>query len=134
MTKDFSVHPIAGIPEINPGDDLAALILKAVLAGPGLQAHDILVVTSKVVSKSEGQMVPSKTREAIIDEETVRVIAQRGTTKIVETKHGLIMAAAGVDASNAPKGMILKLPVDSDVSARNLRIEFHKNQPNIFQM
>ncbi len=68
MTKDFSVHPIAGIPEINPGDDLAALILKAVLDGPGLQAHDILVVTSKVVSKAEGQMVPSQTREAIIDD------------------------------------------------------------------
>ena len=126
MTKDFSVHPIAGIPEINPGDDLAALILAAVQAGPSLQSNDILVITSKVVSKAEGQMVPSNTREAIIDEETVRVIAQRGTTKIVETKHGLIMAAAGVDASNAPKGMILKLPIDSDLSARNLRAEFEK--------
>ena len=126
MTKDFSVHPIAGIPEINPGDDLAALILAAVQAGPTLQANDILVITSKVVSKAEGQMVPSNTREAIIDQETVRVIAQRGTTKIVETKHGLIMAAAGVDASNAPKGMILKLPIDSDLSARNLRAEFEK--------
>jgi coenzyme F420-0:L-glutamate ligase/coenzyme F420-1:gamma-L-glutamate ligase len=110
MTSDFSVFPIKGIPEINPGDDLAALILEAVLAGPGLQAHDILVVTSKVISKAEGQMVPSQTREAIIDEETVRVIAQRGSTKIVETKHGLIMAAA----------------VDSDLSARKLRAEFHK--------
>jgi coenzyme F420-0:L-glutamate ligase/coenzyme F420-1:gamma-L-glutamate ligase len=126
MTSDFSVFPIKGIPEISPGDDLAALILKAVIEGPGLLANDILVVTSKVVSKAEGQMVPSQTREAIIDEETVRVIAQRGTTKIVETKHGLIMAAAGVDASNAPKGMILKLPVDSDLSARKLRAEFHK--------
>lgn len=126
MTKDFSVHPITGIPEINPGDDLSALILAAVQAGPSLQANDILVITSKVVSKAEGQMVPSNTREAIIDEETVRVIAQRGTTKIVETKHGLIMAAAGVDASNAPKGMILKLPIDSDLSARNLRAEFEK--------
>ena len=126
MSKDFSVHPIIGIPEITPGDDLAALILSAVQAGPGLQTHDILVITSKVVSKAEGQMVPSETREAIIDEETVRIIAQRGSTKIVETKHGLIMAAAGVDASNAPKGMILKLPKDSDLSARNLRTEFHK--------
>ena len=126
MTKNFSVHPIIGIPEINPGDDLAALILAAVIKGPGLVANDILVVTSKVVSKAEGQMVPSQTREAIIDEETVRIIAQRGSTKIVETKHGLIMAAAGVDASNAPKGMILKLPEDSDLSARKLRAEFHK--------
>jgi len=126
MTSSFSVFPIKGIPEISPGDDLAAIILKAVNEGPGLIANDILVVTSKVVSKAEGQMVPSQTREAIIEEETVRVIAQRGSTKIVETKHGLIMAAAGVDASNAPKGMILKLPVDSDLSARKLRAKFHE--------
>ena len=52
MTKNFSVHPIIGIPEINPGDDLAALILAAVINGPGLVANDILVVTSKVVSKA----------------------------------------------------------------------------------
>lgn len=126
MTSDFSVYPIIGIPEISPGDNLAAIILAAVQAGPGLKAYDILVITSKVISKAEGQMVPSATREAIINQETVRLIAQRGTTKIVETKHGLIMAAAGVDASNAPKGMILKLPVDSDLSARNLRSEFQK--------
>lgn len=126
MNSEFSVHPISGIPEIHPGDDLARIIIESINAGPGLQANDIVVITSKIISKAEGQLVPSNTREAIIDEETVRVIAQRGSTKIVETKHGLIMAAAGVDASNAPKGMILKLPVDSDLSARKLRTEFQK--------
>lgn len=121
MTGSFSVHPLHGIPEINPEDDLHALLLDALNRGPGLQAYDILVVTSKIVSKAEGQLVPSATRDRVIEEETVRLIAERGKTKIVETRHGLIMAAAGVDASNAPSGMVLKLPVDSDKSARELR-------------
>ena len=125
MSKGFSVIPIMGIPEILPGDDLPKIILEAIKKGPGLQAFDIVVVTSKIISKAEGQIFPSKSRDQAITEETVRLVAERGKTKIVETRHGLIMAAAGVDASNAPAGMILKLPVDSDASARNLRSAFH---------
>lgn len=121
MITDFSVHPIRGLPEIKPGDNLTDLILEAVNKGPGLQGHDILVVTSKIISKAEGQIVRSANRDRIIEEETVRVVAERGKTKIVETKHGLVMAAAGVDASNAPRGMVLRLPADSDHSARELR-------------
>ncbi len=123
MTSEFSVHPIKGIPEIVPGDDLASIILTAVRNGPGLKSFDILVITSKIISKAEGRIVPSSSRDQIIDEETVRIVAERGKTKIVETRHGLIMAAAGVDASNAPSGMVLKLPIDSDLSARHLRKE-----------
>ena len=126
MTNNFSVYPIKGIPEIVQGDDLTSIILEAVNKGPGLEAFDILVITSKIISKAEGQFVHSSSREKIIKEETVRIIAERGPTKIVETKHGLIMAAAGVDASNAPKGMILKLPTDSDESARRLRNKIQK--------
>ncbi len=121
----FQVFPVVGIPEVHPGDDLFTLITDALGKGPGLQPHDILVITSKIVSKSEGQIFPSQTRDALIVEETVRIIAERGKTKIVETRHGLIMAAAGVDASNAPAGTVLKLPEDSDRSARELRKKLH---------
>lgn len=123
MTSGFSVHPVKGIPEIHPGDDLVSLLVDALTRGPGLKAYDILVVTSKIISKAEGQIFPSSSRDEIIDEESVRLIAERGKTKIVETRHGLIMAAAGVDASNAPTGMVLKLPADSDKSARELRFK-----------
>ena len=123
--EPFQVFPVIGIPEVHSGDDLFTLIRDALDKGPGLQQHDILVITSKIVSKSEGQIFPGKTRDLIIEEETVRIIAERGKTKIVETKHGLIMAAAGVDASNAPAGTVLKLPEDSDRSARQLRKKFH---------
>jgi coenzyme F420-0:L-glutamate ligase/coenzyme F420-1:gamma-L-glutamate ligase len=120
----YSVFPIIGIPEINPGDDLFKLLLTAIEAGPGLEPFDIIVITSKIVSKAEGQIFAGNTRDAAIEEETVRVLAQRGSTKIVQTHHGLIMAAAGVDASNAPAGTVLKLPVDCDASARRLRKAF----------
>lgn len=108
-----------GLPEIQPGDDLATMIGDA--AGE-LEAGDILVVTSKIVSKAEGRIVRADDREAAIDSETVRVVATRehpgGVTRIVETRHGLVLAAAGVDASNAPDGTVLLLPEDPDASAR----------------
>jgi len=70
MTNNFSVYPIKGIPEIVQGDDLTSIILEAVNKGPGLEAFDILVVTSKIISKAEGQFVHSSSREKIIEEET----------------------------------------------------------------
>jgi coenzyme F420-0:L-glutamate ligase/coenzyme F420-1:gamma-L-glutamate ligase len=127
MTQPFTVYPILGIPEIVPGDDLGKIIFDSIMRGPGLESSDIVVVTSKIVSKAENQIVPSATRDHVIDQESVRVIAERGKTKIVETKHGLIMAAAGVDASNAPKGTVLILPKDSDASARGIRASLHNH-------
>jgi coenzyme F420-0:L-glutamate ligase/coenzyme F420-1:gamma-L-glutamate ligase len=115
-----SVLPVLGLPEISPGDDLAALIAAAALAGPGLLDGDILVITSKVVSKAENRVVTSD-RELAIDAETVRVVARRGQTRISQTRHGLVMAAAGVDASNTAPGTVVLLPVDPDGSARRLR-------------
>src|SRR6516225_666087 len=116
------VSGIPGIPEISPGDDLAALIARAALAekGPGLRHGDIVVVTSKVVSKAEGRVV-SASREDAIAAETVRVVARRGATTIAQTRHGLVLAAAGVDASNTPPGTVVLLPEDPDESARRLR-------------
>lgn len=120
-----------GIGEIRPGDDLAALLVDALLdvAWPdgttGLQDGDVVAVTSKVVSKAEGRVVPGADREAAITAETVRVVATRahagGVLRIVENRQGLVMAAAGVDSSNTPQGTVLLLPQDPDASARGLR-------------
>ena len=95
-----TVMPVEGIPEVTEGADLAGLIAGA---ATGLADGDILVVTSKIVSKAEGRVVHGD-REKAIDAETVRVVARRGATRIVETRHGLVLAAAGVDASNTPPG------------------------------
>ncbi len=116
----YSIEGVEGLPEVVPGDDLAALIAGAVELGDG----DILVVTSKIVSKSEGRIIEADDRDAAILAETVRVVATRqhegGITRIVENRQGIIGAAAGVDASNAPDGTVLLLPVDPDASARAL--------------
>lgn len=119
----YQVWALPGLPEVRPGDDLAKLIADAATAGslPGLAHGDVLLVTSKIVSKAEGRVVAGDDREAAIDAETVRVVARRGRTRIVETRHGLVMAAAGVDASNTPAGTILLLPEDPDASARAIR-------------
>ncbi|MFJ3496859.1 coenzyme F420-0:L-glutamate ligase [Streptomyces sp. NPDC086091] len=109
---------VPGLPEVRPGDDLAKLIAAA---GPGLADGDVLLVTSKIVSKAEGRIVRADDREAAIDAETVRVVARRGPLRIVENRQGLIMAAAGVDASNTPTGTVLLLPEDPDASARAIR-------------
>ncbi|MEU8672214.1 coenzyme F420-0:L-glutamate ligase [Streptomyces anulatus] len=114
----FRVWAVGGMPEVRAGDDLAKLIAAA---GPGLVDGDILLVTSKIVSKAEGRVLRAADREAAIDAETVRVVARRGPLRIVENRQGLVMAAAGVDASNTPAGTVLLLPEDSDASARAIR-------------
>ncbi|GGQ02841.1 coenzyme F420-0:L-glutamate ligase [Streptomyces roseolilacinus] len=118
MTASYRVWAPAGIPEVAKGDDLAALIATA---EPDLADGDVVLVTSKIVSKAEGRIVAAEDREAAIDAETVRVVARRGTLRIVENRNGLVMAAAGVDASNTPAGTVLLLPEDPDASARALR-------------
>nr|WP_255353524.1 coenzyme F420-0:L-glutamate ligase [Agromyces sp. Leaf222] len=116
----FSIEGVEGMPEIGKGDDLAAIIVGAV----SLEEGDILVITSKIVSKAEGRVIAAADREQAITDETVRVVATReyegGVTRIVENRQGIIGAAAGVDASNAPDGTVLLLPIDPDASARAL--------------
>jgi coenzyme F420-0:L-glutamate ligase/coenzyme F420-1:gamma-L-glutamate ligase len=121
----ISVLPVAGLPEFTPGDDLAAAVAAA---APWLADDDVLVVTSKVVSKVEGRLVhvpPGTDREAArqraIDAETVRVVARRGPLKIVQTPQGWVVAAAGIDASNVAADSLVLLPEDADASARALR-------------
>jgi coenzyme F420-0:L-glutamate ligase/coenzyme F420-1:gamma-L-glutamate ligase len=105
-----------GTPEVEPGDDLVAIVLLMTSLADG----DVLVVTSKVVSKAEGRLRRG-TREDALPGETARVVARRGETTIVRNHLGLTMAAAGIDNSNVPQGQIVLLPEDPDGSARELR-------------
>jgi coenzyme F420-0:L-glutamate ligase/coenzyme F420-1:gamma-L-glutamate ligase len=120
MSDGITILPVDGVGEIGPGDDLATVLLAA-LGAEGLQDGDVVVVTSKVVSKSEGRLAPATTRDAAIEAETVAAVATRGPLRIVRTRTGLVLAAAGVDASNTPDGTILLLPIDPDASADRLR-------------
>jgi coenzyme F420-0:L-glutamate ligase/coenzyme F420-1:gamma-L-glutamate ligase len=108
-----------GVPEITPGTDLAGVLLPLLDLADG----DVVVVTSKVVSKAEGRVVTGD-REDWISRETARVVATRGATRIVRNRLGLTMAAAGVDASNVAAGSVVLLPEDPDASARALRAAF----------
>ncbi len=113
----LTITGVPGLPEVSAGSDLAALIAAAV---PGLADGDIVVVTSKIISKAEGRIIQAG-RDQAIDQETVRVVARRGPARIVQTRHGLVLAAAGVDASNVVPGTVALLPEDPDGSARSLR-------------
>lgn len=116
--RSLEILPVEGIGEVRAGDDLSDLTVRHT---PFLADGDVLVVSSKIVSKAEGRAVRAPDREAAIDAETVRLVARRRGTRIVETRHGLVLAAAGVDASNVENGTILLLPADPDASARALR-------------
>ena len=115
----MQVWAVEGIPEIVAGNDLAAIIGDR---SRDLQDGDILVVTSKIVSKAEGRQLAATDREDAITSQTVRLVARRGTTRIVENPLGLVLAAAGVDSSNTPEGTVLLLPEDPDRSARELKL------------
>ncbi len=111
------VHAPEGIGEVATGTDLGHLVVEHV---PDLFDGDVLVLTSKIVSKAEGRVVAGDRDEAI-RAETVRLVARRGPTSIVENHLGLVMAAAGIDASNVEPGTLVLLPLDPDDSARRLR-------------
>jgi len=124
----IEIFPVEGIPEIHPGDDLATVIGDALAnpdPGPRLRPRDgdVVVVTQKVVSKAEGRVVPEEPdgKDAWVARESRRVVAQRGDLIIAETRHGLVCANAGVDASNVAEGFLTLLPEDPDASAERLR-------------
>jgi coenzyme F420-0:L-glutamate ligase / coenzyme F420-1:gamma-L-glutamate ligase len=134
----ISVLPLEGIPEIEEGDDLVALLAEASSRAGGFEPGDVLVVAQKAVSKAEGRVVvladvkPSNAalRHAgdgdprhveVILRETERVVRMRPPLVIAETRHGFVCASAGVDASNAPGAdTVVLLPLDPDASARAL--------------
>ena len=147
MKGGVTIHGLEGIPEVEPGADLPALISEAAdRTGVGLQDHDVLVVTHKIVSKAEGRLIDLRAIEPsplavhfaegagkdarqveLVLRETRRVVRMAHGVLIAETEHGLICANAGVDASNVPgDGMVCLLPVDPDASAQVLRGAFER--------
>ena len=137
---ELRVIGIAGIPEVRPGDDLAAQIGGAIAAGPGLEPGDIVVVTHKIVSKAEGQIVVLTTiapsplarqlgerwgkdprHVEVVLREARRIVRMDHRLIIAETRHGFVCANAGVDASNAAPESVVLLPTDPDASAARLR-------------
>ena len=116
--SSFHVIALEGIGEVRAGDDLSELVASSY---SGLRSGDVVVVTSKVVSKAEGRVVANTDRDEVIQLESVRTVAHRGSLRIVATRHGLVLAAAGVDASNTAPGTLVLLPIDPDESARRLR-------------
>jgi coenzyme F420-0:L-glutamate ligase/coenzyme F420-1:gamma-L-glutamate ligase len=122
----IEILPVAGLPDFRPGDDLTVVLASA---APWLRDGDVVVVTSKVVSKCEGRLVSAPEdpqerdalRRKLIDEESVRVLARKGRTLITENAIGLVQAAAGVDGSNIGSSELALLPVDPNGSAATLR-------------
>lgn len=115
----LTVLPVTGLPEINAGDDLAALIAGAV----DLQDGDIVVITSKVVSKALGLGVLTDDRQTLVLQQSTAVVAERatptGVTRVVAASAGPVMTGAGIDASNSEE--LLLLPPDPDAAASRLR-------------
>ena len=140
--SELRILPITGIGEISPGADLGALIYTAMQTQHlELQWSDILVVTQKIVSKAEGNVInlndvqPSEFARSLAAEsnkeapyievvlrESRRIVRMDRGILICETKHGFICANAGVDESNVNGARaITLLPVDPDHSAQQLR-------------
>jgi coenzyme F420-0:L-glutamate ligase len=125
----FAVH---GIGEVQAGDVLAEVLAVALTSpeGPGLREGDVLVVTSKVVSKAEGRLASvdddASAKVALVESEAVRVLRRRGDLRVTETAHGFVCANAGIDLSNVPAGTAVLLPADPDRSARRLRADLRR--------
>ena len=121
MTQ-LEILPIEGLPKIEPGDDLTGM-----LGDCGkIRQQDILVVTQKIISKAENQLVsidPNDplSHKPLVERESVRILRRRGELIISETKHGFVCANAGIDLSNVERGQAALLPEDSDRSAQRLR-------------
>jgi coenzyme F420-0:L-glutamate ligase/coenzyme F420-1:gamma-L-glutamate ligase len=122
----IEILPVEGLPEFRPGDSLSGAIAAA---ARWLRSGDIVVVTSKVVSKTEGRLVRvpadpeerDRIRRRLVFEESVRIIARKERTLITENRLGIVQAASGVDASNVASDELALLPTDPDTSAHALR-------------
>lgn len=121
------ILPVTGLPEFRPGDDVAAAIAGA---APWLRDGDVIVITSKIISKAEGRIVAAPTdpeardtlRRKLIDSESIRVLARKGKTLITENTIGIVRTAAGIDASNVDTAELVLLPTDPDASAAAVRL------------
>lgn len=129
--NELRVIPLPSVAMVATGDDLVSMFLDALSAhGSVLEHHDLVIVTSKVVSKSEGQVVAFDGTEvnkiALIESESKRILRRRGPLRITETHHGFINANAGIDLSNTDDGTAVLLPKDPDRSARRFRAELKR--------
>lgn len=135
------IIPVEGLPEVAPGDEIDAMIAEAIVSSVGeLRESDIVVVTHKVVSKAEGQLVELSTvtpspfartwaetwgkdprQVEVVLSESKKIVRMHRGLVIAETEHGFICANAGVDASNAGEDMVVLLPKDPDASAERIR-------------
>jgi coenzyme F420-0:L-glutamate ligase/coenzyme F420-1:gamma-L-glutamate ligase len=119
---EVRIIPLTGIPEVAPGDDLAALLGDALERAGELEDGDVLVVSQKVVSKAEGRVEESDDVLEVILREARAVRRRRADLVIAETEHGFVCASAGVDRSNTPgDGWVVLLPKDPDASAAGIR-------------
>ena len=119
---ELRITALDGMPEIQPGDDLADLLGSALESLGGLEEEDILVVAQKVVSKAEGRVEETDDPVSVSVREARAVRRRRGELLIAETEHGFVCASAGVDRSNTPgDGWVVLLPRDPDASARRIR-------------
>lgn len=141
MASEIRVIGVGGIPEARPGDDPAELVSSGLeRSGLGLQPGDVVVVTHKLVSKSEGRLVDLRDVEPsalarhlgerygkdprhveVVLREAVRIVRMDRGLIIAETRHGFVCANAGVDASNVATGIVSLLPLDPDASAARIR-------------
>ena len=131
--SEIRILPLFGIPEVTSGDDLASLIIDSIEQSENkIFENDVLVVTQKIVSKSEGMVRDLETIsfKELLKEETIRVIRKRGDLVIAQTKHGYICANAGIDKSNVENNFALLLPNDPNKSAHSIR----KKLENRFQI
>ncbi len=126
----IEIHPIRGIPEVVPGDDLAALIVEGLEVSKITPSdRDVLVITHKVVSKAEGRIEPAPDDRAyreLAEREARSILRRRGDLLIAQTHHGFICANAGVDRSNVADGLAVLLPVDPDRSAHRIRLRIER--------
>src|SRR5215467_4376547 len=125
----LEIFAVDHLPEVRPGDDLGQLLDDALPRPPDDRAPvdgDVVVVTQKIVSKAEGQLVeidPSDplSHKPLVERESVRILRRRGDLILSETRHGFVCANAGIDLSNVERGYAALLPIDSDRSARRIR-------------
>ncbi len=126
----IEIHPIRGIPEVSPGDDLATIIVHGLeYSQIALSDRDIIVITHKVVSKAEGRIEPAPDDRAyreLAEREARSILRRRGDLLIAQTEHGFICANAGVDRSNVADGWAVLLPVDPDRSAHRIRLRIER--------
>lgn len=131
--NELRIIPVPAVAMVREGDDLVSMLLDALKEHHiSLEHHDLLIVTSKVVSKSEGRVVAfdgtEQHKETLIAQESRRILRRRGPMRITETHHGFVNANAGIDLSNTDDGTAVLLPKDPDRSARRIRGEVRRRE------